>query len=144
MRETWVGKIPWRRKWQLDPVFLPGEFHGQRSLVGYSPWVTKSRTWLNDFHFFTSSSSCISYTLNLWENTFSPFIIFKILNIHIKSSKSESKEIKRRGMPASENELLSCAPYVYLNYANCMSWNKTGGKIWLTQRKAILTSENLV
>ena len=28
---TWVGKIPWRRKWQLAPVFLPGEFHGQRS-----------------------------------------------------------------------------------------------------------------
>ena len=33
----WVGKIPWRRKWQLTPVFLPGKFHGQRSLVGYSP-----------------------------------------------------------------------------------------------------------
>ena len=34
----WVGKIPWRRKWQLTPVFLPGESHGQRSLVGNSPW----------------------------------------------------------------------------------------------------------
>ena len=33
----WVGKIPWRRKWQPTPVFLPGEFHGQRSLAGYSP-----------------------------------------------------------------------------------------------------------
>ena len=33
----WVGKIPWRRKWQPTPVFLPGESHGQRSLVGYSP-----------------------------------------------------------------------------------------------------------
>ena len=32
----WVGKIPWRRKWQLAPVFLPGKLHGQRSLVGYS------------------------------------------------------------------------------------------------------------
>ena len=31
------GKIPWRRKWQSTPVFLPGEFHRQRSLVGYSP-----------------------------------------------------------------------------------------------------------
>ena len=41
MRETWfdpwVGKIPWRRKWQPTSVFLPGEFHGPRSLVGYSP-----------------------------------------------------------------------------------------------------------
>ena len=33
-----VRKIRWRRKWQSTPVFLPGESHGQRSLVGYSPW----------------------------------------------------------------------------------------------------------
>ena len=33
----WVRKISWRRKWQPTPVFLPGESHEQRSLVGYSP-----------------------------------------------------------------------------------------------------------
>ena len=32
-----VGKIPWRRAWQLTPMFLPGESYGQRSLAGYSP-----------------------------------------------------------------------------------------------------------
>ena len=37
----WAGKIRWRRKWQPTPVFLPGESHGQRSLVGYGPWVCK-------------------------------------------------------------------------------------------------------
>ena len=37
----WVGKIPWRRNWQPTPVFLPEESHGQRSLVGYSPWGDK-------------------------------------------------------------------------------------------------------
>ena len=36
-----VWKIPWGRKWQPTPVFLPGEFNGQRSLVGYSPWGCK-------------------------------------------------------------------------------------------------------
>ena len=36
--DPWVRKLPWRRKWQPTPVFLPGESHGQRSLVGYSPW----------------------------------------------------------------------------------------------------------
>ena len=36
-----VGKIPSRRKWQPTPVFLPGESHGQRSPVGYSPWGHK-------------------------------------------------------------------------------------------------------
>ena len=35
--EPWVRKIPWSRKWQLAPVFLPGKFHGQRSLMGDSP-----------------------------------------------------------------------------------------------------------
>ena len=37
----WVGKIPWRREWPPTPVFLPREFHGQRSLAGYSPWGRK-------------------------------------------------------------------------------------------------------
>ena len=37
----WLGKIPWRRKWQPIPVLWPGEFHGQRSLVGYRPWGQK-------------------------------------------------------------------------------------------------------
>ena len=45
MRETYVQslgwKIPWRRAWQPTPVFLPGEFHGRRSLAGYSPWGRK-------------------------------------------------------------------------------------------------------
>ena len=39
--EPWVGKIPWSKKWQPTPVFLPGTFHGQMSLVGYSPWGHK-------------------------------------------------------------------------------------------------------
>ena len=34
--DAWVRKILWRRKWQPTPVFLPGEFHGQRSQAGYS------------------------------------------------------------------------------------------------------------
>jgi len=37
----WVRKIPWRRKWQPTAVLLPGKSNGQRSLVGYSPWVHK-------------------------------------------------------------------------------------------------------
>ena len=37
----WVGKIPWRRAWQSTPEFLPGKFHGQRSLACCSPWGCK-------------------------------------------------------------------------------------------------------
>ena len=39
--DPWVRKIPWRRKWQPIPVFLPRISHGQRRLAGYSPWDCK-------------------------------------------------------------------------------------------------------
>ena len=39
--DPWVGKIPWRRERQPTPLFLPGEFHGRRSLASYSPWGHK-------------------------------------------------------------------------------------------------------
>ena len=41
MSDPWVRKIPWGRAWQHSPVFLPGEPHGWRSLVGDSPWGHK-------------------------------------------------------------------------------------------------------
>ena len=40
--KPWVRKIPWRRECLPTSVFLPGEFHGQRSLVSYSPWSHKA------------------------------------------------------------------------------------------------------
>ena len=52
----WAGKIPWRRAQQPTPVFLPGEFHGQRSLVGYSALGRKSQTPLK----WLSTYSCMS------------------------------------------------------------------------------------
>ena len=39
--DSWVRKIPWRKKWQPTPVLLPGKFHGWRNLIGYSPWGRK-------------------------------------------------------------------------------------------------------
>ena len=58
MFNPWVGKIPWRKKWQPTPVLLPGKSHGRRSLVGYSPWGLEEseRTERLHFHF---SLSCI-------------------------------------------------------------------------------------
>ena len=44
--DPWIRKISWRREWQPTPVFLPGEFHGQRNLGSSVHRVTKSRTWL--------------------------------------------------------------------------------------------------
>ena len=47
----WVGKIPWRKKWQPTPVLLPGKSHGQRGLVGYSPWGHKESETTERLHF---------------------------------------------------------------------------------------------
>ena len=41
----------WRRKWQPTPVVLPGKSHGQRSLVGYSPWGRKESDTTERLHF---------------------------------------------------------------------------------------------
>ena len=55
MQETqvrpWVGTIPWRRKWQPTPVFLPGKSHGRRILLGYSPWGRKESDTTARLHF---------------------------------------------------------------------------------------------
>ena len=48
---SWVRKIPWRRKWQPTPVLLPGKPHGWRSLVGYSPWGHKESDTTEPLHF---------------------------------------------------------------------------------------------
>ena len=45
----WFRKIPWRREWLPTPVFLPGEFHEQRSLVGCSPWGFSSQEYWTGF-----------------------------------------------------------------------------------------------
>ena len=58
-------KIPWRRKWQPTPVFLPGESHGQRSLVGYSPQGRKESDMTERLHFhFSLSLSKLIYGFN--------------------------------------------------------------------------------
>ena len=67
---TQVSCINWRRKWLSIPVFLPGESHGLRSLVGYNPWGhTESDT---TEQFSSSSSSCIGkqilYYWVTWED----------------------------------------------------------------------------
>ena len=49
--DPWVGKIPWRRKWQSTPVLLPGKSHGWRSLVGSSPWGRKESDMTEWLHF---------------------------------------------------------------------------------------------
>ena len=50
--DLWVGKIPWRKEWQPIPAFLPGESHGQRSLVDCSPWGHKESDTTEHTHIY--------------------------------------------------------------------------------------------
>ena len=70
---SWVEKIPWRREWQPTPIFLPGEFQGQRSLVGYSPQGCKesdTTEWLN-MHALTEKT--------LWTGRILPNVIEQVV-----------------------------------------------------------------
>ena len=65
----WVGKIPWRRKWQPTPVFLPRVSHGQRSLAGYSSWSCKKLDTTEHAHIYTDTHThkrkYLTFTLGL-------------------------------------------------------------------------------
>ena len=56
----WVGKIPWRRKWEPTPVFLPGKSHGQRSLLGYTVHGIPKRV---QFDLVTETTTIVVYTV---------------------------------------------------------------------------------
>ena len=60
----WVGKIPWRRKWQPTPVFLPGQFHGQRSQAGHCPWGCKESD-MTDTHTHSTHTHTHTHTHKL-------------------------------------------------------------------------------
>ena len=55
--DPWVGKIPWRRKWQPTPVFSPGKFHGQWSLVCYLPRGRKESDTTEWLHFHSQTKN---------------------------------------------------------------------------------------
>ena len=65
----WDSKIPWRRKWQPTPVFLPGKSNGHRSLVSYSPWDCKGDQ--HDLATKQPQSLCISHYAK-WSVLFKP------------------------------------------------------------------------
>ena len=90
----WVRKIPGRKEWQPTPIFLPGESHGQRSLVGYSPWGCKESDMterLIHTHTHTHSYSIYSYykilhIFSMWYNIPLWFIHFVHNSLHLLGS----------------------------------------------------------
>ena len=66
--KPWVRKIPWRRNWQPTPILLPGEFHRQRSLAGYSSWDREESDmteWLS-LHFTSDLHEAMRVESAMW------------------------------------------------------------------------------
>ena len=101
--------MPWRREWHLTPVFLPGESHGQRSLMGYCPWGHKeshTAERLTDPHIQHSARtvSVLSsgYNISWWLTS----VNLLILNFALSSTLTLSQIIKIRHRPEKKNHLL--------------------------------------
>ena len=111
VRETrvrsWVGKIPWRRKWQPILVFLPRESHGQRSLVGCGAWgcreliTTETDTFTSWFYVIEPNSLTLENFLSqkIWcPSPKPPFL----------KAKSKKKEMGRNSV------IILSSPIVYV------------------------------
>ena len=71
--DPWVRKIPWSRKWQPTPIFLPGKSHGQRSLAGYSPWSRRGSELTHTDSLSASSLTCTfsdPFRSSRWSSSF--------------------------------------------------------------------------
>ena len=87
--DPWVRNIPWRRKWEPTPIFLPGKSHGQRTLEDYSPWgrrvghdlVTKQELkplWRTktSFIFVIIWNVCVCVEIDEWEKMTSTLTVW--------------------------------------------------------------------
>ena len=131
----WVRKSPWCRKWQPIPEFLPGKFHGQRSLEGYSPWVRQESDmteWLSmhaqyctEYSIFILSPECPEAKVK------AAVIQLELLNTHTHTHthqeiKMETKvkiieRVKKDGR---------CHSTIYMNYPTISMSLKNRTRSW--------------
>ena len=90
-----LGRIPWRREWQPTPGYLPGEFHGWRSLAGYSPRGYKEldmTEWeLTELDMANTFTPSLSALLNLFRGFFLPSLTSSPNSLFIKISIQKGK-----------------------------------------------------
>ena len=112
-------KIPWRRAWQPIPAFLPGEYHGQRILVGYSPWGHKESDTIK----VTTSQLCSYYHFITWQRwtfllfyslVFSFSVIFVTLNT--VNSKDHALKLPSGWLKTSHIEYWTCFCFLSFYY----------------------------
>ena len=85
-----VEKIPWRREWQPTPVVLPGEFHGQRSLAGYSQSMGSQRVrhnWTTNSFFHFQICRCYHSNSRKWRGTKEELTFYLLIKVKKESDK---------------------------------------------------------
>ena len=109
--DPWVGKIPWRRKWQPTPVFLPGKSQGQRSLMGHSPWGFKVSDTTSDW-----TTVCILRFIYFnWR-------MIALQNFVVSVKHQQESAIGKHMSPSSWTSLPSPSPsYSGLSQSPCLS-----------------------
>ena len=118
MQETWfdpwVGKIPWRRKWQSTPVLLPGKSHGQKSLVGYSPWGRKELDMTEHTFFLLSGLySSVQICHSVMSDSATPWTASCQASLSITSSWSLLRLMSIKSVKPSHH-LILCHPLLLL------------------------------
>ena len=111
------GRFLWRRKWQPTPVFLPGESHGQRSLVGYSPWGHRHNRMTKPKRILAASKA--TNTRTDWKKTF----ISHIFNKGFQFSHSVTYDsLRPHGLQQARLSCPSPTPGVYSNSCPLSRW----------------------
>ena len=104
--------LTWRRKWQATPVILPGEFHRQRSLAGYSPLGYKESAWLSNYHSLMALTNWSSKIFWLSEKHSS--LLFSSNKMSGASMTLPPKEWNR-GMVKRMNQCRLFSPHLLVN-----------------------------
>ena len=118
--DPWVGKILWRREWQPTPIFLPGKSHGQRSLVGYSPWGRKE----------SDTTQWVSATTHIHTHTYILLVPFLWRTLTHTATKGKPSALGN-SLRAPEEEEAICKETKH-------NWGQVGGRRgrgWGEERK---------
>ena len=135
--DQYVQKIPWRSKWQNTPVFLPGKSHGQRSLVGYSPWGCTELDTTEHTHIQKMNLRAVGYSSFTCLSTDYKYIkqcLYHLQRVpYPKSSLSKGKNRVHVYEPINTDyyneqwsfHLLCCVPVssCYLSFGYTIPWN---------------------
>ena len=108
--KSWVGKIPWRRKWQPTPVLLPGKSHEWKSLVGYSQWGGKESDTTERLHSLTHTNS--SCNLILKKKTLNQKMGEELNRRFSKEDRQMTNKYKKRSLIIREMQIKTTVRYL--------------------------------